>query len=174
MNVMTGFYDNSSPSISSNCLDISTSFMDPMSMDSMLSMDLNAQNHTMVMVGARESKLLEQSANQIKCDLEITLEPILSTKKLPKLPQKSETIKKIEIECSISNDSDHEIEIDTDPSLYETESDELSDYVISTVSEESFNIENVELLVISESDEDNQCPHSGKNKLVYNNIYQLS
>merc|ERR1719170_78258 len=110
MNVMTGFYDNSSPSTSSTNLDITTSFMDPMSMDAMLSMDLNAQNHTMVMVGARESKLPKQAANQIKCDLEITLEPISSTKKLPKLPQKSETINKTEIECSISNDSDHEIE----------------------------------------------------------------
>merc|ERR1719384_958522 len=102
MNVMTGFYDNS-PSISSTNLDITTSFMEPMSMDSMLSMDLNAQNHTMIMVGAKESKLPKQGANQIKCDLEITLEPILSTKKLPKLPKlppKSETIKEIEIECS--------------------------------------------------------------------------
>eukprot|EP01083_Nonionella_stella_P167132 560932_1 len=146
-NIMNGFYGNTNINImhqSSNTMAI-----EPLHLDHMLYLDLDAQNHSMITMGINAPKLpANPSTMHSQYDLVISAEPkclLPSDKKVSEKSDVNVIQKKINCEC-INNgndiyisDDNYNYEIESELCIFETISTcDGSDYDISSmISDES-------------------------------------
>eukprot|EP01084_Bolivina_argentea_P307862 532190_1 len=178
MYIVNGLYGDTPMELETTNYD--SEWINPIHLNPAIAMDFNPQTNTMILMGSKTPQLSSTNTSQTKYDLILSKTPqlsstntsqtkydlILSQKPIHPL-QYHKKPTNISQNKPIESMDNYDYNIGTctesDSMVYENINDELlSEY---TISEESFDVKNIELFVLSESDHDN-VSDLYRNKLI--------